>query len=375
VSAGIRIKPVTTKSDRNIFVKLPWQIYRNDPNWVPPLLMDMHNTLNPRKNALLRLGPYCFMLVFKREQPVGRIGVGMDERLNRAKQKRMGYLTLFESVEDYSVARALFDAGLAWLREQGAEEVTGPQSPSNGDDYRGLLVKGFDSPPVLLNSYNPSYYPKFFEQYGFEKHFDRYAYFYDLTNGPSERLRKGVEAVHRRYNFRVRPINLKNLRQEMVLIKDIVERSMPEWPDMIPPSMEEIEAEAAKLKQLAQPELVLFAESEEGEPIGLSIALPDYNQVLAHLNGRLFPFGIIKFFWYKRKIKGARVFVLFVAPEWRKRGISAALYYYTMRNAYRLGYTFGEGSTIHEFNRAMNLDARKAGGELYKIYRVYMKML
>jgi GNAT superfamily N-acetyltransferase len=373
--AEIRIKPVATRRDRNIFVRLPWQIYSNDPNWVPPLLMDMHNTLNPKKNALLRLGPYCFMLAFKGDKPVGRIGVGLDERLNKAKQRKSGYMTLFESVEDYPTARALFDAGLAWLREKEAEEVTGPQSPSNGDDYRGLLIKGFDSPPVLLNSYNPRYYPQFFEQYGFEKDFDRYAYYYDLTNGLPERLQKGVEAVRRRYNFRVRPINLRALRREMLIIKDIVERSMPDWPDMIPPSMEEIEAEAMKLKQLAQPELVLFIESSEGEPIGLSIALPDYNQVLAHLNGRLFPFGIIKFFWYKRRIKGTRLFVLFVTPEWRKRGVSAALYYYTMLHAYRLGYTFGEGSTIHEFNKAMNLDARKAGGELYKIYRVYKKKL
>ena len=225
--------------------------------------------------------------------------------------------------------RDRFDAGFAWLRKMGAEEVTGPQSPSNGDDYRGLLIKGFDSPPVLLNSFNPRYYQQFFEQYGFEKDFDRYAYYYDLTNGPSERLQNGVAAVHRRYGFRVRPLNLKALRQEMLIIKEIVERSMPDWPDMIPPSMEEIEAETLKLKQLALPELVLFIESNEGDPIGFSVAMPDYNQVLAHLNGRLFPFGIIKFFWYKRKINGTRLFILFVTPEWRKRGVSASLYYYT----------------------------------------------
>lgn len=375
MSAEIQIKPVVTRSDRNNFVRLPWQIYRNEPNWVPPLLTDMHNTLNPKKNALLHLGPYCFMLAFRGGKPVGRIGVGLDQRLNEAKQKKSGYLTLFESVEDYPTARAMFDAGLAWLREMGAEEVTGPQSPSNGDDYRGLLIKGFDSPPVLLNSFNPRYYPHFFEKYGFEKDFDRYAYYYDLTNGPTERLQNGVAAVRRRYGFRVRPLNLKALRREMLIIKEIVERSMPDWPDMIPPSMEEIEAETLQLKQLALPELVLFIESNEGEPIGFSVALPDYNQVLAHLNGRLFPFGIIKFFWYKRKITGTRLFILFVTPEWRKRGISAALYYYTMLHAYRLGYTFGEGSTIHEFNTAMNLDAKKAGGELYKIYRIYKKNL
>ena len=307
--------------------------------------------------------------------PVGRLGVGLDLRLNESKGENLSYLTLFESVEDYAVAESLLTAGEEWLRSQGATVVTGPQSPSNGDDYRGLLVKGFETPPVLLNSYNPPYYADFLERFGFVKDFDRNAYYYDLTGGPPERLQRGVERVQQRYGFTVRPINLKALSQEILVIKKILDQSMPEWPDMIPPSMDELEAEADKLKQLAVPDLVLIIEGPDGEPAGLSVALPDYNQVLAMLNGRLFPFGFIKFLRYRKKITGVRMFVLFVTPAWRKKGVAAALYYYTMANAYRMGYTFGEGSTIHEFNTQMNLDAKKAGGELYKIYRVYRKEL
>lgn len=367
----IQIKPVQSRRERKLFVELPWRLYRNDPNWVPPLLLDMYNTLNPRKNALLCLGPYLFLLAFRGDQVVGRLGVGIDRRLNEAKGRNLSYLTLFESVDDYPVVQALLDAGLSWLRGQGAETVTGPQSPSNGDDYRGLLTKGYDSPPVLLNSYNPPYYAEFFDRYGFVKDFDRNAYFYDITNGPPERLRKGVQAVRERYGFTVRPLNMKALDKEMFVIKDIIEQSMPDWPDMIPPSLEEIRAEVAKLKQLAVSDLVLFIESKEGEPAGFSVSLPDYNQVLSRLNGRLFPLGLLKFLWYKRKISGVRMFILFVTPRWRKQGVSAALYYYTMLNACRLGYTYGEGSTIHEFNTRMNIDAQKAGGELYKVYRIY----
>jgi GNAT superfamily N-acetyltransferase len=148
---------------------------------------------------------------------------------------------------------------------------------------------------------------------------------------------------------------------------------MPDWPDMIPPSTAEIEAEVNKLKQLAVPDLILFAKTSGGEPVGFSVTLPDYNEVLLRLNGRLFPFGVFKFLWYKRKIKGLRFFVIFVTPKYRKKGVAACLYYQTMVNALRRGYTHGEGSTIHEFNTQMNLDAQKAGGDLYKIYRVYRK--
>jgi GNAT superfamily N-acetyltransferase len=314
-------------------------------------------------------------LAFKDGQAVGRLGVGFDRRLNEAKGQHLSYLTLFECVNEYPVAKALLDTGLNWLQEQGAETVTGPQSPSNGDDYRGLLIKGYDSPPVLLNSYNPPYYTEFFDRYGFTKDFDRHAYLYDISNGPPERLRRGVQLAQARYGFTVRPANLKALHKEIHVMKDILDQSMPDWPDMIPPSLEEIQAEVAKLKQLAVSDLLLFIEGKEGDPAGFSVCLPDYNQVLSRLNGRLFPLGLLKYFWYKRKMTGVRMFVLFVTPRWRKRGVAAALYYYTMLNAHRMGYTFGEGSTIHEFNVQMNLDAQKAGGQLYKIYRIYRKEL
>ncbi len=375
MSDQIKVMAVASRLDRKRFVELPWQLYREDPNWVPPLLSDMLNTLNPKKNALLRLGPNSFFLAYKDGLPAGRIGVGIDCRLNEAKNQNLGYFTLFECIEDYQVATALFKTSLTWLREQGAETVTGPQSPSNGDDYRGLLIEGFNTPPVLLNSYNPHYYAEFIERYGFEKQFDRYAYYYDLKDGPPERLKRGVALAQKRYGFKVRPLDMKNLDREVAIIKDVVDQAMPDWPDMIPPGDEELAAEVNKLRQLAVKDLVMFAENSKKECLGFSVALPDYNQILARLNGRLFPVGFLKFLWYKRKVTGLRMFALFVTAKGRRRGVSAALYYYTMINAHRLGYTYGEGSTIHEFNQRMNLDARKAGGKLYKVYRIYHKPL
>lgn len=375
MNSKLDIKVVQSGRDRRRFIELPWMIYKNEPNWIPPLLSDMHNTLNPRKNALLRLGPNRFYIALRDGVAIGRLGVGMNNRLNEAKKHKLSYITLFESIEDYDVASALLDTGISWLREQGAETVTGPQSPSNGDDYRGLLIDGFSTPPVLLNSYNPPYYASYFERYGFTKQFDRYAYYYDLTIDPLQRLSRGVALAKKRYGFKERMLDMKKLDREMKIIKEVVERSMPDWPDMIPPGQDEIDAEVAKLKQLAIPELVMFVDNSAGDCLGFSVALPDYNQVLARLNGRLLPVGFLKYLWYRRRITGVRMFALFVTPQGRRRGVSAALYYYTMRNAQRLGYTYGEGSTIHEFNVRMNLDARKAGGKLYKVYRVYQMPL
>jgi len=371
----LEIVPVSTARDRRAFVDLAWRLYKDDTNWVPPLRTDILNTLNPKHNALLRLGPYCYFLARKDGEVVGRIGCGIDNLLNKAKGKNLGYITLFESIQDYKVAEALFDAATGFLRRHGAEMVTGPQSPSNGDDYRGLLVDGFDGPPALLASYNPAWYQDFFEKYGFEKQFDRLGFWFDLDEIP-ERLIRGVEIAQKRYKFTVRPVDLNNLESEILAIKHITDKSTPEeWPDMISPSLEEVRAEVKKLIPIAEPELVYLAEAEDGEPIGLAVTLPDYNQVIKRMNGKLFPLGWCKFLYYKKKIKAVRLFALMVVPEYHRKGVSAALYKYGMEAAKRLGYTGGDASSIHEFNLKIYNDALGSGGKPYRRFRIYQYKL
>lgn len=368
----LEVIPVSSSRDRRAFVNLPWTLYKGDPNWIPPLKSDIHNTLNPKHNALLRLGPWCFFLAQKDGKTVGRIGCGLDKRLNEAKGQEMGYITLFESVQDYEVAEALFEAAVGFLRRHGVTLVTGPQSPSNGDDYRGLLIEGFDGPPALLNSYNPPWYEDYFEQYGFEKQFDRLGFWYDLEQPLPEKLERGVEIAQKRYKFTVRPIDLKNIESEVLAIKHISDKATPEeWPDMISPSLEEIRAEVKKLIPLVKPSMVFIAESEEGEPIGMAITLPDYNYVLKRMNGRLFPLGWLKFLYYQNKIDVARLFALMVIPEFHRKGVSATLYKYSYDALKAMGYRGGDGSSIHEFNVRIYNDALGSGGKVYRRFRVY----
>lgn len=371
----IEIIPVSSARERRAFVDLPWRLYKDDPNWIPPLRMDMMNTLNPKHNALLRLGPNCFFLARKDGQVVGRIGCGVDNLLNKAKGKNLGYITLFESIQDYEVAEALFDAAMNFLRSHGVETATGPQSPSNGDDYRGLLVDGFDGPPALLASYNPPWYQDYFEKYGFEKQFDRLGFWFDLDEIP-EKLVRGAEIAQKRYKFTVRPVNLDNLESDILAIKHVVDKATPtEWPDMISPSLEEVRAEVKKLIPIAEPELVFIAEAEDGEPIGLSITLPDYNQIIKRMNGKIFPLGWLKFLYLKKKVNTARLFALMVIPEYHRKGVSAALYKYTMDAAKQRGYIGGDASSIHEFNLEIYNDALGSGGKAYRRFRVYQYKL
>lgn len=371
----LAITPVSTRGERRAFVDLAWRLYKGDPNWIPPLRTDILKTLSPKHNALLRLGPYCYFLARREGEVVGRIGCGIDTLLNKAKGLNLGYITLFESIKDYQVAEALFDAATGFLRRHGAEKVTGPQSPSNGDDYRGLLVEGFDGPPALLASYNPPWYQDYFEQYGFTKQFDRLGFWFTLDEIP-EKLIRGVELAEKRYKFTVRPVDLKNIESEILAIKHIADKATPEeWPDMISPSLEEVRAEVKKLLPLVVPELVYIAEAEDGEPVGLSIALPDYNQVIKHMNGKLFPLGWAKYLYYKRKITLVRLFALMVVPEYHRKGVSAALYRYSIEAAQKLGYVAGDASSIHEFNLKIYNDALGSGGKPYRRFRVYQLKL
>jgi GNAT superfamily N-acetyltransferase len=374
---NIEVKPVQSSVDRKKFIQFQWILYRDDPNWVAPLLSDLKAVFNPQKNALLTLGPYQYFLAYQAGKIVGRIGVGIDNHLNDHKGYKSSYFTLFECLNDYQVAKALFDTVCAWAKEHGAKFINGPQSPTNGDDYRGLLIKGFDSPPALMNSYNPTFYQEFFEKYGLTKQFDRNAYYIDIVNSQiPAKFTKGVEYAKKRYGYWIAPMDMKHFKEQVDALVQVAVTSWPDnWPDMVPPTADEVRAEVTKLKPLLDPNLVLFAWNKENKPIGVGVTFPDYNQVLKKLNGRIFPLGWLKFLLGRKKIDGTRSFILFTIPEYQKKGVSAAMYLEGINYARKLGYRHGDFSTIHDFNVKMNQDAVGAGGKLYKVFRIYKKDL
>jgi len=371
----LQIKEVQDRNGLKQFIDLPWTIYKRDPNWVPPLRGQFFHTLEGKNNPLFTNGPHTFYLALEEGQVVGRLLVGVNTKLNREKGKNEGYISLFEVVDDQKAAFALFEAAAAWLRQRGLTSMVGPVSPTNGDDNRGILIKGFDGPPVLMNSYNPPYYQRFFEAYGFEKNMDLFAFYLDVNNLDTERFARVVSYAMQKYHFQIDRFDRTRLEREIRDIKTILDLAMPAtWEHLTPPSVEEIRAEVQSLLQFMDPDLVYIARSGT-EPIGFVVGLPDYNQVLKHLNGRLFPFGWVKYLWYKRRITGARIFIQFVVPKFRNKAVNSAIYYRMMVAAREKGYTYGEGSAIAEMNKESIRSVEGAGGRLYRVYRIYQKAL
>lgn len=364
---------VTSKKHIRSFINLPYELYKDDPNWVPLLKILTKKTIKGKDNALFANGIHIKYILKDNKKTIGRLIVGIDEKANREKGFKRGYITLFECINDKKAAFILFDAAHSWLKQKGMEFIEGPVSPTNGDDYKALLFDGYDSPPVLLNTYNPPYYIDLFEAYGFEKYRDFFAFHFTADEFPSERFIKIVKYSLKKYNFHIDTLDIKNLDSEIEDIRKILVEAVPEsWTHFVIPSVEDIKKEAKMLLMFLDPELVCIArKNDTGEPIGFVVGAPDYNQVFMHMNGRLFPFGIFKFLYYKRKISRIRFFIQFVIPEFQGRAVNAAIFYHYMKNAQRKGIYEAEGSTVSEINEQSIKVLKATGGKIYKTYRMY----
>lgn len=348
---------------------LPWKIYKKDPNWVPPIISDFKNTLNKYKNPFFCHAERELYLAFRGNEVVGRIAAIIDYNYCRYHNKNIGFFGFFDVVKDYPAAEALLTQVVKYLKSKMMTEMYGPTNPSLNDEA-GFLVQGFNSPPMIKMSYNPEYYLEFVEQFGMKKVKDLYAYAIEVQRDPPEKLARVVASLKKRKSIKVRPINLRNLKADLVIIKDIYNNAWSHNWDFSPMTEQEIDGLAKQLKPLIVPEIVPIVEVD-GEPAGMSIGLPDYNQVLKHLNGRLFPFGIFKFLKYKNKIDALRLWALGVKEKYRNIGVDALLYYETFIGAKKRGYKLGEVSWILEDNLSIINPILPWGAKLYKVYRVY----
>lgn len=364
-----------TFSRKNLrdFLQLPFSIYRKDPCWVAPLQILMKQTLRGKDNPLFSNGPHALLVLRKSGKTIGRLVVGIDEQVNREKGVRRGYFSLFECLRDKEAAFALLDYARAWLKQRGMDIMEGPVSPTNGDDYRGLLVQGFESLPSLMNSYNPPYYQEWFEEYGFKKTRDLQAYRFLSENYPAERIEKAVSYAQSKYDFRVDTANLKQLEREIRDIRQILEQAVPEdWSYFVVPSLEDIRKTARSLLRFIDPQYVCIArKNQDNRPIGFVVGTPDYNQVLQKIRGRLFPFGIFRFFYYRRQITRVRLFIQFVVPEYQGRAVNAAIFHRFFHFSRSGHIREAEGGTVGEDNHQGSKILRSVGGTVSKIYRIY----
>ncbi len=369
--SNIEIKTLEpTKSNIKKFIKFAWKIYKGDPNWVPPLLMDKMKILNQKKNPFFKTAELEMFMAYKDGEPVGRIAAIKNDTHNKVHNENIGFFGFFEAINDQEVANALLDKAKEWLQSKGLNAMRGPANPSSNDEY-AMLLEGFDDPPRLMMTYNPKYYLDLMDNYGMQKAKDLYAYKIDNPKLlKSEKLIRVAEIAAKRSKVVVEQIDLKKFKSELERVKFVYNQAWaPNW-GFIPMTDEEIDNLAKELKPLVEPSLVLFAKID-GKTVAFALVMLDFNELFIDFNGKLFPFNVIKLFTKRKKISWARVLTLGIIPEYQKRGLDAVLYYEITKRAEKLGILKGEASWILEDNEMMKRGADVMNGEIYKKYRVY----
>ncbi|HEX4620896.1 MAG TPA: N-acetyltransferase [Myxococcaceae bacterium] len=375
VPADLTLVPVSTAADRDAFVKFPYALYKDDPNWVPPLLLERKDFINPRKNPWFEFGTVQLYLARRGGKVIGRIAAVDDPHYNAFHGTQLGFFGMFECIDDPGVARALFDAAALWCKARGFREFIGPVNFSTNYEC-SVLVDGFDSPPVLLMAYNPSYYPGLYEACGFAKAHDLWAWEIDTSKPPPEKVRRVAEKVRQREGLVIRAARMEDFDNEARRIKALYNEAWEKNWGFVPMTEREFDQVARDMKPMIRPELVLIAEVQ-GEPVAFAMTVPNANEAIRAANGRLFryglPIGLVKLALAQRKIQRVRLVILGVKQKYRKRGIDAVLYLDTLLTSAKLGYPLGEISWTLESNDMVNRSIELMGGRKYKTYRIYQR--
>ncbi|MDP8240769.1 MAG: hypothetical protein P9X24_16905 [Candidatus Hatepunaea meridiana] len=358
--------------DRAEFIRFPYRLHKKHPAWVPPLISEIKSSLDIQKNPFYEHASIELFQAHRDNKVVGRIAVIIDQNFIEVQGEQIGQFGFFDCIDDQDVAEALLNHAAKHLKDNSMRMMLGPTNPSMNDEL-GVLIDAFDIPPAIKMIWNPSYYPALFEKAGFEKAMDLFAYTMSKDEA-SERLIRLGKAILKRTKVDLRKINMKKFDQEVKALLDVYNSAWSDNWGFVPWTEAEFEHGAKSLKQVIDPDIVLVAEVN-GKPVGFSLALPDINYALKHINGRLFPFGLPILLWHSRKIDRIRILILGVIKEYRGRGIDTAMYYETFRISTDKGYQSCEMSWILEDNEPMNRAAKMMGAKKYKTYRLYERRL
>jgi GNAT superfamily N-acetyltransferase len=368
----LSVEPVLTSVLRREFVELPYRMYARHPYWVPQLRRDEYRRLDPAHNPFLDHADLMLWLVRRGPYVAGRIAAIHDRLHNETHGENVTWFGLFEA-SDAKATRVLLETAEQWARQHGSRIVRGPANLSLNESA-GLLVDAFDSAPAILMPYNPPEYVRYVEAAGYRKAKDLLAWEIDLAEPPTDRIVKLAERVGRRHGITIRTVDMNEFDRDLSIFQSIYQSAWIDNWGFVPPTDAEIRQLAVDLKPIIDPELVLFAEMQ-GRPVACAIAIPNANQVLKKMNGRLFPFGFIHFLRRRQSINEARLLLLGVVPEVRRIGIYPLIVHEIQERGRRRGYIKGELSWTLEDNDAINAGIVAAGGKRAKTYRVYEKTL
>jgi GNAT superfamily N-acetyltransferase len=355
------------------FIRLPYRLYRDNPYWVPPLISEEKRFLSKKHNPFLEKNPVVFYVCYRGKTPVGRIAGIINREHNNYHKDKTAFFGFFESIDDHTVAGLLFEAVARWVKEQGADALRGPTNFTI-NDVSAMLLDGFDEVPFLMMPYNPAYYEKLYRENGFDIAMRVFAYevTQDTIKFPKllDRLDKRLE----NNEIQIRNLNFKKFDSDFKIIVDIFNRTWDKNWGFTPISYEEAVEEFKKVKVFVRPDLIFIAE-HKGEPAGFALALPDINQVLKPLQGRLLPFNWIKLLWNLKKINRIRVVLMGVLEKYRSKGIDLMFYKKIVDNSLRHDYYRAELSWILENNLMMNRVLQHINARRSKVYAIFEKII
>lgn len=372
----VYVRQALRSRDRDAFVRFPWEIYRGDPHWVPPLLVERKDFINPRLHPFYLHGAAAQFLAYRGERLVGRIQASDDPHYNAEHGSNLGCFGMFESIDDEEVAQSLIEAAAAWLRGRGRTQLMGPIDYST--NYAcGLLVDGFETPPRIMMNHNPPYYSGLLEACGLAKAKDLYSWWFDDRQDMLAAWRQKAERISARGGFVIRPFQMNDFAAEIERCKQVYNAAWERNWGFVKMSDAEFAYLAKHLRQLALPELLLLAEID-GRPVGFSMTLPDLNEAIRPLDGRLFrcglPIGLVRLFYNIRRIRTARLLTLGVVEGFRRRGIAELLILRTLDYGKNIArYTGAELGWTLEDNELINRTIIAVGGQRYKTYRIYQR--
>jgi len=373
----VTLKPIETKADWDAFIDFPWKIYKDDPNWVPPLRIAVKDLLDVKKNPFFKHAYMHPVLAFRDDVCVGRVVGVVDDNHNEFHAEKTAFFGFFESINDEKVAHALLDEVARWAKSKGMSALRGPMNPSTNHEC-GLLVEGYDDPPSVMMTYNPPYYVTLLEKWGLTKSKDLYAFTIDGNRVKfSDRIMAQAEKLRRGNIVTFRPVNLSKFDEEIEKILEIYNDAWEKNWGFVPMAPDEFRHMAKDMKAILDPELLLIAEVR-GQPAAFALTLPDVNQAIKKVkDGKLFPTGLLKLFWNikgpgrKKTINRCRILTLGIKKEFREYGIGPLLYAEYYKRGPALGYPIGEASWILEDNRPMTKALQFMKAERTKVYRIY----
>jgi len=372
----IKVSQVRSRAERNAFIRYPWGIYKNDPAWVPPLIIERKEFLDRKRQPFYKHGDARLFLAKRNGEIVGRIMASDDPNYNSLHQSNIACFGLFDCIDNCEVAEELFRAAAEWARGKGRDEIMGPIDYST-NYVCGLLIDGFEHPPTLLTAHNPPYYADLIENCGLTKAKDWYAWWFSEQPAQADRLRKIASERADKQGVRIRPVNLKDMAGEARRIRAVYNQAWEKNWGFVPFTETEFEHMAKEMKPILLPPATLIAEIGD-EPVGFVIGVPDINVALRHISGRLttfgLPIGLLKLLYYRTKIRTGRLVALGVVEKYRRAGIAEALVLQVMDEAFKRGFT-GELSMTLEDNVMVNRFIEAMGAARYKTYRIYRRSL